>query len=148
MISLQEPLAAVHLLKELVGYIKEKANHDQRLMEMVNEVYNSVLDLRSENLDLRIKCDELMQKASIKDQMVFDSKDHVYFRDTESGRDGPFCQTCYDRDQKLSRPRREQYGHECTVCKTFVYDETGRSRQAVDVERMNDALVDDGHGAW
>jgi regulator of replication initiation timing len=148
MVSFQEPLAAIHLLKELVGYIKEKANYDPRLMELVSDIRAKVLELHEENLELRVKCEEQGRVLSTRANMVFDKKDHVYFREEEGCRDGPFCQKCYDQNEKLSRLQREGYGHTCAVCQAFFYDETGRERQSADVERMNDEFSNEGRGAW
>ncbi len=141
MVSFQEPLAAVHLLKELLGYIREKASQDPRLMELVNGVYASVIELREENLNLREKCDELMQRMSIKSKIVFDDKNHVYYCEEEKGKDGPFCQRCYDDVGKMSRLKREHYGHRCSVCKEFFYDETGRDRESEAARRMQMAVI-------
>lgn len=138
MVSFQEPLAAVHLLKELVGYIKEKANHDPHLMEMVSDIRGKVLELHEENLALRMRCEEQARVLSTRANMVFDHADHVYFEMGETDRDGPFCQVCYDKDERRSRLEVGEYGHSCAVCQSFFYKKGGKEREVESDRRLRE----------
>ena len=94
----------------------------QKLMELREEA----LALQEENLNLRMHIQELEQKASRREEIVFEGE--AYWRKQTNGngeghRDGPFCQKCYDIQGKLVRLQNATHivacrDWLCVVCKT------------------------------
>lgn len=121
----QESKAALDMMKELAGYIKAKANHDPQLMELVSDVRTKLLELYEENAGLRGRCEEQERLLALRSGMRFDNDKHVYYACKNDECDGPFCQVCYDKEERLSRVRQEKYGHRCAVCGCFTYSRGG-----------------------
>jgi len=94
----------------------------QKLMELREEA----LALQEENLNLRMHIQELEQKASSRDEIFFEGE--AYWRkhvngNGGGGKDGPFCQKCFDTQGKLVRLQSATHmvacrDWLCVVCKT------------------------------
>ncbi|MHB1993616.1 hypothetical protein [Metallibacterium scheffleri] len=89
--------------------------------EKILELRSVAIALKEENLRLSEENQALQRRNSISSKLEF--KEHVYWLDGE----GPYCQVCYDRDDKLVRlhvgVRQGLYPHEkrdrweCRVCR-------------------------------
>ncbi len=90
---------------DIVDLIKKGATVEAQ--EKIMELRIGALEIQEENLALKSKIKELENQLDIKLHMGYEG--HVYWRylADEAGdftvKDGPFCQRCYDADQKLVR---------------------------------------------
>ncbi len=88
------------------------------LQERIMELREVVLNAKDEVLKLREENAELKRTAARKGSIKFDGE--LYWQGTENGRDGLFCQRCYDNTAKQVRLQREPPGLElkwrCLVC--------------------------------
>ena len=95
---------------------------EQKLMELREQA----LALQEEILTLRMRIQEMEQKASRRDEIFFEGDG--YWRKqvnghSQGGKDGPFCQKCYDIQGKLVRLQNSTHmvacrDWLCVVCKT------------------------------
>jgi len=106
--------------KEIASLIKKY--NDQELYEKIVDLREQILELRNENLTLKQELNELKQSASIEDSLEYEQP---YYWKKSNGKkvDGPFCQHCYDKDEKLIRLQESRKGlWTCLVCEATVYD--------------------------
>jgi len=85
--------------KDIVDLLKKGATVEAQ--EQIMALREAALELQEENLELRQRVKELEENASLRRSLVF--RDGMYWRETESGSDGPFCPPCYDNNNKLVR---------------------------------------------
>ena len=70
---------------------------------------------------------ELKASADLADRLHYEAP--CYWLDKPQGRDGPFCQRCYDTDDKLIRLiSQRSNGREGYICKTC--DRWDRSKES------------------
>lgn len=69
------------------------------LQEKIMSLREEALELQEENLQLRQRLMEFEEMARTKSAVTFDAQSGFYYKDGQ----GPFCQVCYDADQKLCR---------------------------------------------
>jgi hypothetical protein len=82
--------------KEIVELLKKGATLEAQ--EKIMQLREAVLELQEENHKLKNTINELKEKLEISKKLEFDGS--VYWL---KGKGGPFCQRCYDVDQKLVR---------------------------------------------
>ena len=102
---------------EIVALIKKGATLEAE--EKILELREGALELQEENLELREKVKELEDKLSLKKNVQWE-KPHYWVINGEE-KDGPYCQKCYDADQKLIR--MQGGGNDrwtCNECKNTV----------------------------
>ena len=97
-------MSLIDSTKDLYELVKSGATPElqQKLMELREEA----LALQEEIFSLRMRIQELEQKASRRDEIFFEGE--AYWRKHTNGngvggKDGPFCQKCYDVQGKLVR---------------------------------------------
>lgn len=105
-----------------VASIVQKADNIELYQKVIN-LQKEALDLIEENMLLKDRIRRLEEKRLIKDNLVF--KDNCYYLKTENDTfDGPFCSTCWDKDNKLIRMRNTiQHNpnfYLCNVCNSNV----------------------------
>ena len=88
-------------LMELAKKVKDVAIQE-KLLDLREEIQN----LREKNLALESENSTLKERQRIEEQLSFDGI--VYWRTKDGGRDGPFCQTCWDSMGKLIRLQTKQ----------------------------------------
>ena len=76
-----------------------------------------------ENQVLKQKIKELKDIENIKEKLIYTN--NCYFVQKDNGRmDGPFCSTCWDKDNKLIRmasvPGLYHKSYSCNVCNFFT----------------------------
>ena len=120
-------------MKEVGAYLLE-SKIDKEAEKKVSEAFEKIgaiqdtlfyireelLRLQEENRELKEQNRTLEEKLVIKQGVVY--KAPSYWVEKDDTTDGPFCQQCYDSDQKLVRL---QGGHNdawyCHGCKTQYY---------------------------
>ena len=129
--SIEASLAVTKLYRDAKSQIDEI-----ELKTKMGELNSNILDAKENILDLRstlIEKDEEIQRLTeelkLQKDMIFVTP--VYWHMAEKGKDGPFCQKCYDDTKKLVRLQTRDAEHgdawDCTICNTFYstkeYDE-------------------------
>ena len=125
---------AVALLKGITEKIKA-SGRSEGLSDFI-DVQMAMLDLIQkhheqiwENVQLRQRIHELESDKARDQDLRFDGE--VYWKVEGDKKDGPFCQTCYDRDRRLARlhaGKSEAVKWNCTVCNNFVYRGSASNR--------------------
>src|SRR5690349_17089610 len=69
------------------------------LQEKIMELREEALALQEENQQLRHRLMEFEENARNRIGVTFNGQNGLYYQ----GSEGPFCQVCYDKDQKLCR---------------------------------------------
>lgn len=82
-----------------------------------------LLDAQKEAIDLVQRLQVLSEEnTSLKRQLEIKGElrweHNVYWRDRDGSRDGPYCQRCWDKDDKLARmsERRDNPYWHCAIC--------------------------------
>jgi len=100
--------------KEIFDLIKKGSTVEAQ--ERIQELRERVITLQEENNSLRERVRELEEAVSTKESLIWDPP--YYFLATEAGKDGPYCQHCWDSEGKLIRlqqPGRGGYW-KCIAC--------------------------------
>lgn len=106
--------------KEIASLIKKY--NDQELYEKIVDLREQILELRNENLTLKQELNELNQSVSTEDSLEYEQP-YYWKKSNGENVDGPFCQHCYDKDEKLIRLQEGRTGSwTCLGCKNTVYD--------------------------
>jgi len=96
--------------------------------EKIMELREAAITLQEENIALKERVKALEAAAKLRAEMIWEKP--YYWRMQNDEKDGPYCQACYDKEQRLARlqdRRRGMWG--CSVCKTTFYDQTYRAQQ-------------------
>jgi hypothetical protein len=111
------------IAKDAAKFIRDKIKDDPELREKVMELNEALLDLHSQNLELRRELEEFQ----IRKQMRFDLETETYWQ----GDDGPFCQKCFDKEQSVIRLRTvDETCWVCTSCSSDYFKPGGREIRA------------------
>ncbi len=107
--------------KDIVELIKQGATVEAQ--EKIMELREAVIELQDENHALKLKVRGLEEELRKRNHIEFDGSVYWQWLEDDSGdandRDGPYCQRCYDDEQKLIR--LQDWGQEtwfCLKCKT------------------------------
>jgi hypothetical protein len=101
----------------------EKAEFKLKVADLVNSLADAKLQIADiKNIvtekDQFIK--DLSEKLKIKGQVSYEAP--FYWLSDEGKKDGPFCQKCYDTDQKLIRLQGQDNDiWHCFTCKNYFY---------------------------
>ncbi|WP_072390352.1 hypothetical protein [Hyphomicrobium sp. CS1GBMeth3] len=108
--------------KDIIDLVKKGSTLEAQ--ERIVELREAHLNLREEVLRLREENRLLRDRIAVSTALTFDR--YYYWRVIGDGKDGPFCQTCWDGGQKLVRliPERSSEGWNCTVCNRFIADQS------------------------
>jgi len=116
-------MSAIPSAKEIIELLKKGATLEAQ--EKIMELREALLSEREENHVLKQKIQELEKKLEIKGQLDWDGS--VYWlikKDDQNNeiKDGPYCQQCYDSNEKLIRLQRciDPTHMMCNTC-THVY---------------------------
>ncbi len=83
---------AIPSYTDIIDLIKKGATVEAQ--EKIMELREAVLALKEENARQSERIRDLEDKLKIKEQIIFEGG--VYWLVGEKGKDGPFCQPCYD----------------------------------------------------
>ncbi len=92
--------------------------------ELVMTLRGEVVELQAINNAQASELQGLKRKSEIASQLEFDPP--YYWLEKNEDRDGPFCQLCYDKDEKLIRLQKwGQSGRwKCLSCTSIVTDKS------------------------
>ena len=92
--------------------------------QKIIELREAALLLQEENLNLRERIRALEAAAAVRDSIVWNRP--FYWRNLDAGgEDGPYCQRCYDAEEKLIRLQDLANGYwRCNKCSSTY--STGR----------------------
>ena len=102
------------------------------------ELFRKIVKLEGEVIELTKETRELQEKLKIQDELNWDGR--IYWLIKKDGsKDGPFCQVCKDRDEKLTRLQSAVDKWHCLICKSFfakiATEITDEERKAIEKER-------------
>lgn len=135
--SVTAALGSIKTATDIAKFIRES---DLSLEKA--ELKLKLADLMAALADARIEVAEIQQavaeaESQIKDlqaQLAIRAKvkweEPLYWLETETGRDGPFCQRCYDTEEKLVRLQGSGDGHySCRACNCGYTTPAARARE-------------------
>lgn len=94
--------------------------------EKIMELREIALVLREENIKLKERLQDIQARIEAEQSVQWDAP--YYWIVRKEGRDGPFCQHCYDSNKKLIHLQTEVMGcWECHACGKHVFDSTYKS---------------------
>jgi hypothetical protein len=108
MSDIQTAVVGINYLREFGKWVSglrkdaEVLGRVNEAMVQVGEVQDKLYELREENLKLLEENRQLTDKLKALDIVVV-FRAPAYYRKTETGEDGPFCQRCRDVDGRLVR---------------------------------------------
>ena len=108
------------------GLTLEKAEIKLKLADLISTLADAKIQL-AEIRETLIEKDGLIQelRAQVKTKGEVAWDPPYYWLQLESGRDGPFCQKCYDTDKTLIRLQGNGSGYwQCKACKSDYRDKT------------------------
>lgn len=124
--SIKTAVEIAKLIKD-GGSSIEQAEIKLQMAELISALADAkmeVSDIQGELIAKNEEISELKQKLTTKDAVVWE-KPYYFVAKGEDNRDGPFCQKCYDSEQKLIRLQGGKNGTwRCYECKCTVYDKT------------------------
>jgi hypothetical protein len=112
------------MIKDSGATLKE-AEINLKLADLIGSLADTkmeVANIRNLLTEREEEIRRLNEELRVKGGMVYEAP--YYFLQTETGRDGPFCQKCYDSNNKIIRlqmPGRQGYW-ECHECKSGYKD--------------------------
>jgi hypothetical protein len=107
-------MSIIDTAKDVYDLVKKGTTID--LQERVMQLREEALALQQENNALKVKVSELEKALDIQTNLQWDGK--AYLRTPDQGKEGPYCQVCYDSRKQLIRLQRQT--------STIDYDESGR----------------------
>lgn len=114
--------------QDIVDLIKKGATVEAQ--EKIMELRESVINAQEEIQNLRSQVEELKTQLSVKAQVQYEKP--YYWEMKGEQRDGPYCQVCYDKDQKLIRLQETRQGlWHCGCCKKYFRDSTYRAPEVI-----------------
>jgi hypothetical protein len=91
---------------------------NMELYEKLVSLQSDILALQEENHELKDKVRQLKETSDLRDRVVWEQP--FYWLNNDAAKDGPFCQKCWDSDQKLIRlQHRRNDIWDCYNCKNF-----------------------------
>lgn len=122
--SIKSAIDITKLLKE-TDLSLENAETKLKLAELIGALGDAKISI-SDIQGLLIEKDNyirsLEQKLEVRDKLSYTQP--YYWLMADSGKDGPYCQHCYDKDSKLVRLQQEEKGYWCCkVCRNIFTDD-------------------------
>lgn len=109
--------------KEILDLIKKGSSFEAQ--EKIAQLREEILLLREKNHELTNQVHELETKLEQKGKLHWDGLSYWLQDDDTNKKDGPYCQRCFDTEQKLIRLQRtELYDSPywvCLECKNNYY---------------------------
>ena len=116
----------------------EKAETKLKLAELISALADAkieVTEIQQSLLDRDAQIREFQAKLDVKGKLQWEQP--YYWLSDGQRREGPFCQQCYDTDEKLMRLQGSGDGYwECKTCKNSYMEE--RYRAAIQAHNRSD----------
>ena len=126
-LDIRQNVAMLPSYKDIVDLIKKGSTIEAH--EKIMELREAAIQLQEENLELRQRLKALEEQIALRAKVVWE-KPYYWIIDEGGKRDGPYCQSCYDKDSKLMRLQDGENGvWNCKVCKSTFVDSTYRTPQ-------------------
>jgi len=117
----------------------EKAETKLKLAELISALADAKIEAAEIQQALAEKDSELRglrEQLETRDKLEWD--DPYYWHKTETGRVGPYCQQCYDKEQRLIRLQGNGEGWwECKTCKNNYTDARYRASAEIHSARSD-----------
>jgi hypothetical protein len=120
--NLDAAIAVIKIYKNAKESIDE-IEQESKFLELKSSILDAkdnVLDLRSALIEKDEEIQKLKEELKVQNEIKFEPP--VYWHITDDGKDGPFCQKCYDVDKNLVRLQIFDSSHEgawnCTACQS------------------------------
>ena len=111
--------------REIVDLVKVGSTIEAQ--EKIMELRSAALQIEEENFTLRTRVKELEAQLTVRDELQWEKP--YYWMVNGDTKDGPYCQKCYDGDQKLIRLQGGNGGvWFCHTCKGRFYDASYKPR--------------------
>ena len=122
--SVKSAIEIAKILKDSADSF-DKAEVKLQLAELIGSLADAkmqIAEIQEALLESDREKKELLDKLNLKENLVYE-KPYYWKKTTEEEKEGPFCQLCYDKDQKLIRLQDWGNGEwNCQSCKTHVTD--------------------------
>ncbi len=82
------------------------------------ELYRKIVELEKEIIGLTYEVRELKEKLKLQGEIQWDGRIYWLIK-KDSPKDGPYCQLCQDRDQRLTRLQSAADKWYCLGCKSI-----------------------------
>lgn len=144
--SISVVLGSIKTATDIAKYIKdsdlslEKAEVKLKLAELIGALADAKLEVVGVQQTLaesEAQIRELQRKLDVRAQLKWD--DPVYWVEGANGREGPYCQRCYDADQKLVRLQGSGDGYyNCRACNCGYTTPEHRAREEAAMRAYRD----------
>lgn len=105
--------------KDIVELLKKGSTIEAQ--EKIMELREGALSLQEENIKLREKIKELEFELNKRKEVQWEAP--FYWDVSDETRNGPFCQKCYDSDDKLIRLQKIEEGNwHCKSCNNNYFE--------------------------
>lgn len=114
-----------------LGKVLVEVRDQTVLNTKIIEFQNAIMAVQQQAMELQMEQQKLITRIHELESECRKNQDlpgieyekPYYWRKVGDKKDGPFCQSCYDKDRKLIRLQGDGAGYwECLVCKTHVVD--------------------------
>ncbi|MCP4494493.1 MAG: hypothetical protein GY820_45420 [Gammaproteobacteria bacterium] len=122
-------LSSIKTATEIAKYIKdgekslEQAEYKLKVAELVGALADAKIEIAGIQdviLEKDREIEKLEGKLVLKQVMVWERP--YYWKEENQGRDGPFCQQCYDNEGKVIRLQGSDGVWTCRTCNVTVTD--------------------------
>jgi len=128
-------LGSIKIATDIAKLIKdsdislEKAEIKLKLAELISALADAKIEMtqiQQALLDKDAELRKLQEQFVVKEKLKWEQP--YYWIIDEKGKDGPYCQQCYDKNHELIRLQGDGEGFwECKACKNIYLDSTYKS---------------------
>lgn len=122
------------------GLSLDQAAAKLKLAELIRALADSkleVLEIQGKLTKAEARIRELEKQLEVRQALEW--RDPFYWIKTKEGTEGPFCQKCYDSEQKLVRLLDQADNcYECKVCKSLYLTQAYRERQTESIRKFTE----------
>lgn len=112
-------MAGIPDIKTITSLAKKAFTIEEQ--EQIISLRDAIVELKAENTELKEQLAELKKKTDIQDRLIWEQP-YYFLKDGEK-KDGPYCQLCWDKEQKLIRLQGGGKGEwHCQCCDNRVTD--------------------------
>jgi hypothetical protein len=105
--------------KDIIELVKKGSTIEAQ--EKILELREAAIELQEDNIELKEEIASLKSQLKNKAEMEFNG--HVYYRNSDGEREGPFCPHCFDVHTKIVRIHPVEYAYsnpewQCKSCES------------------------------